>query len=268
MTLDPTPSTLAADLARLGAVAPRSVADGALVRIGLADAYATVDSPLGDVAVAWNGRGISWIGTLGDREEFERRLGAMSGRPVVAALEVPAALQRAIERRLAGERRVRIAVDLRGRTEFEAAVLRSAASIPFGEVRPYGWIAAEIGRPAAVRAVGTALAHNPVPLVIPCHRVVRSDGTIGQYSLGGPDAKRTMLSAEGLDPAALEADAHRGIRFIGSATTRIVCLPSCHHARRITERHRRTFRSLGMASDAGYRACRSCRPASAAALAA
>ena len=61
-----------------------------------------------------------------------------------------------------------------------------ALEIPRGEVRPYGWIAAEIGRPKAVRAVGTALGHNPVPLIVPCHRVVRSDGMIGQYSLGGP----------------------------------------------------------------------------------
>lgn len=255
-------------LARLGAAAPPGLADGALVRTGLADAYATVDSPLGEVAVAWNGRGVSWIGTLDDRAEFERRLAEATGRGVVPVAEVPAALRRAIERRLAGDRRARVAVDLRGRTDFEAAVLRSAASIPFGEVRPYGWIAAEIGRPAAVRAVGTALAHNPVPLVIPCHRVVRSDGTIGQYSLGGPAAKRTMLAAEGLDPVALEADAHRGIRFVGSATTRIVCLPSCHHARRITTRHRRPFGSFGAATAAGYRACRHCRPGSAAALAA
>ena len=75
-----------------------------------------------------------------------------------------------------------------------------ALEIPRGEVRPYGWIAAEIGRPKAVRAVGTALGHNPVPLIVPCHRVVRTDGTIGQYSLGGPGNKRTILSAEGLDP--------------------------------------------------------------------
>ena len=66
--------------------------------------------------------------------------------------------------------------------EFERAVLEKALEIPRGEVRPYSWIASEIGRPKAVRAVGSALAHNPVPLVMPCHRVVRADGMIGQYS--------------------------------------------------------------------------------------
>lgn len=268
MTMTDLADALAQDLAHLRVAAPASVADGALVRVGLADAWATIDSPLGEVAVAWNGLGVSWIGTIEDDATFADRLTAETGRRVVAAPKAPEALRRAIERRLAGDRRARVPVDLRGRTPFESAVLRSASSIPYGEVRPYGWIAAEIGRPAAVRAVGTALANNPVPLVIPCHRVVRSDGTIGQYSLGGPAAKRTMLIAEGLDPAALEAEAHRGIRFVGSATTRIVCLPSCHHARRITTRHRRPFGSLGAASADGYRACRHCRPASAAALAA
>ena len=144
-----------------------------------------------------------------------------------------------------------------------------ALEIPRGEVRPYGWIAAEIGRPKAVRAVGTALAHNPVPLVVPCHRVVRSDGSIGQYSLGGPAAKRTILAAEGLDPDAAR-DAAPAPVSASSARTRptIVCLPTCHNAKRITPRHRVPFRSLAAAVAAGYRACRECRPASGASLAA
>ncbi len=136
---------------------------------------------------------------------------------------------------------------------------------PRGEVRPYGWIAAEIGRPKAVRAVGTALAHNPVPLVVPCHRVVRSDGFIGQYSMGGPDAKRRILAAEGLDIRALEADAAAGRRWTGSDTTHIVCHPTCRDARRTTDRHRVHFPTLAAAAAAGYRPCKHCRPASVAA---
>ena len=113
-------------------------------------------------------------------------------------------------------------------------MLLKALQIPRGEVRPYGWIASEIGHPAAVRAVGTALGHNPVPLLIPCHRVVRSDGHIGQYSLGGPENKRTLLEWEGADPDELERLAKAGIRYFGSDTTHIVCHPTCHHARRVT----------------------------------
>ena len=139
-----------------------------------------------------------------------------------------------------------------------------ALEIPRGEVRPYGWIAVEIGRPKAVRAVGTALGHNPVPLIVPCHRVVRSDGLIGQYSLGGPENKRTILAGEGADPDGLEALARAGVRFFGSDTTRIYCMPTCRDARRTTERHLVHFPSAKAASAAGYRPCRHCRPVAAA----
>jgi methylphosphotriester-DNA--protein-cysteine methyltransferase len=100
-------------------------------------------------------------------------------------------------------------------------------------------------------------------LIVPCHRVVRTDGTIGQYSLGGPQNKRTILAAEGLDPDAMESAARSGIRYLGSDTTHVVCLPSCQHARRITPQHRVPFRSLEAAAGAGYRPCRVCRPVSA-----
>lgn len=261
-------AALEAALARLVVHAPASLSDSALVSAGLADRYAEISSPLGPIVVAWNGRGISWVDRAGDRDTFERRFAQTVGRPLSVAEALPAGLARSVEARLAGDRRVRISLDLRGRTEFEIAVWMKALEIPRGEVRPYGWIAAEIGRPKAVRAVGTALAHNPVPLVVPCHRVVRSDGSIGQYSLGGPAAKRTILAAEGLDPDEMESGARSGLRYLGSGTTRIVCLPTCHNARRITPRRQVPFRSLSAAVAAGFRACRECRPASGAALAA
>jgi O-6-methylguanine DNA methyltransferase len=249
-------------LAGLRVAAPESVATGALVEVGLADRYAETSSPLGPIFVAWNGLGVSWVSKAGDAADFERRFRDHLDRPISRAEALPARLTNAIEKRLAGDRRVRIALDLRGSTSFEAAVWRKALEIPRGEVRPYGWIAAEIGHPKAVRAVGSALAHNPVPLVVPCHRVVRSDGHIGQYSLGGPDNKRRILAAEGLDPTWLESEASRGIRFIGSDTTKIVCHPTCRDARRVTARHRITFPSLAAARAAGYRPCRHCRPVS------
>jgi O-6-methylguanine DNA methyltransferase len=215
--------------------------------------------------VAWNGQGVAWVGKAGDDARFETDVAAHTGRPIARAGLLPPSLRSAIGRRLAGDRRVRIPLDLRGSTSFEVAVWLKALEIPRGEVRPYGWIAAEIGSPRAVRAVGTALAHNPVPLVVPCHRVVRSDGTIGQYSLGGPDNKRRILAAEGLDTWALEAEAAAGVRFIGSDTTHIVCHPTCRDARRVTPRHRVPFRSLAAAAAAGYRPCHHCRPVSMAA---
>jgi len=190
---------------------------------------------------------------------------AEHGRPAHRLDALPPRLASAIQRRLAGDRRVNVPLDLRGHSSFETDVWMKALEIPRGEVRPYGWIASEIGRPKAVRAVGTALGHNPVPLIVPCHRVVRSDGMLGQYSLGGPANKRALLTSEGLDPEGLEGLARAGIRYIGSDTTHVYCLPTCHNAKRITDRHRVLFRSAAAGVSAGYRACSHCRPVAVAA---
>jgi len=269
-SLDPagTNAAVEAALADLTARAPSGLRPAVLVELGLADAYARFDSPIGPLTVAWNGRGVSSVDAAEDGATFEARHRTLTGREAFAMESVPRRLATAIGRRLGGDRRVRIDLDLRGHSPFEQDVWRKALEIPRGEVRPYGWVAAEIGRPRAVRAVGTALGHNPVPLIVPCHRVVRTDGTIGQYSLGGPDNKRTILRSEGLDPDGLEAQAAAGIRYTGSDTTRIVCLPTCRHARRVTDTHRVGFRSVRAAAEAGYRPCKICRPDSGAVLAA
>jgi O-6-methylguanine DNA methyltransferase len=256
-------------LTDLAVAAPPGMRADVLVRAGLADRYGRVPSPIGPLVVAWNGLGVALVSSDPDDASFETLHLAVTGRPALPASGgLPGGLAAAIARRLDGDKRARIDLDLRGHTAFERDVWRKALEIPHGEVRPYGWIAAEIGRPRAVRAVGTALGHNPVPLLVPCHRVVRADGTIGQNSLGGPENKRTILRSEGLDPDALEHLAAAGIRYIGSDTTGVVCLPACRHARRISASHRKAFRSLDDAEAAGYRPCRVCRPASGASVAA
>jgi len=249
-------------MATLMTAAPPSLAPGVLVELGIVDRYAPFDAPIGTLVVAWNGLGVSAVEATPDDRTFEANHLARTGRRAIRADSMPERLGRSIARRLGGDRHVRIDLDLRGHTEFERDVWHKALEIPRGEVRPYGWIAAEIGRPKAVRAVGTALGHNPVPLIVPCHRVVRTDGSIGQYSLGGPANKRTILAAEGLDPDAMESAARSGLRYLGSDTTHVVCLPTCRHAKRITPQHRVPFRSLQAAAGAGYRPCRECRPAS------
>jgi len=250
--------TLEAAMADLATTAPPTLAPNTLVAVGLADHMARMASVIGPLYVAWNGLGVSAV----ESAEFADTHSARTGRPVVPVDRLPSALAEAIDRRLAGDRRVRIDLDLRGHSEFERDVWRKALDIPRGEVRPYGWVAGEIGRPKAVRAVGTALGHNPVPLIVPCHRVVRTDGTIGQYSLGGPENKRTILASEGLDPDEMEAAARRGERLIGCASTGIVCWPTCHTGRHMLPKNRRPFRSLAAAAEAGYRPCKMCRPAS------
>ncbi len=263
-TADPASvATVEGALAGLRLTAPSSLVLGALRAVGLADGYDRLATPIGPVFVAWNGRGISLIDRASSETAFEAEARAVLGRPLAPA-PLPTPVRRRLERRLAGDQRTSVPLDLRGRSPFEEAVLRKALEIPPGEVRPYGWIAAEIGRPKAVRAVGSALARNPVPLVVPCHRVVRSDGHIGAYSMGGPATKRRLLRAEGADPDALEALARAGVRYVGSRTTGIFCLPTCRTARRIAPRHRVPLRSAEEGRAAGFRPCRVCRPVTAA----
>ena len=257
---------MTADSARLTALAvsaPANLADDVLVEVGLADRIAPLPSAIGTLWVAWNGRGVAGVDLGDDGVAIAAEHAARTGRRTLLEGALPSGLASAVARRLAGDRRAPVRLDLRGRTPFEVAVWEKALEIPFGEVRPYGWVAVEIGRPRAVRAVGTALGHNPVPLLVPCHRVVRADGLIGNYSLGGPHNKRAILASEGLDPGALEDAARRGERLVGSDTTHVVCWPTCRHARRVSQRHRVTFRTLREASALGYRPCRACRPTAA-----
>jgi len=242
-----------------GTPAPTGVAQRIVRRVTETDHYASMSSPLGEIYVAWSSEGISRIELAGDPGAFEAER-AFRGRRTVRADALPHRLAEGVRRRMAGERGTSPPFDLRGLTEFEQAVLRKTLEIPYGEVRPYGWVAREIGRPRAVRAVGTALGGNPIPLAIPCHRVVRSDGTIGEYGLGGPARKREILAKEGADPDQLERLARRGRRYAGSDTTRIYCFPTCRHARRTTERHTVWFSSADEAAAARYRPCKVCRP--------
>lgn len=245
--------------------APSTLLPNVLGRTLSADKYFSIESPIGPVFVTYNVHGISAVRSAASAAAFVENFHAVFGREVHPSAQPPEGMRHAVEAQLRGRRGTRrgnsLRYDLRDLSEFEQAVLMKALEIPFGEVRPYAWVAREIGHPGAVRAVGTALGHNPVPLLIPCHRVVRSDGTLGSYSLGGPFNKRALLSAEGISVETLEALAQRRVRYIGSDTTHIYCFPTCRHARRIGEAHRVTFGTDAEAGAAGYRPCRVCRPA-------
>ena len=153
-----------------------------------------------------------------------------TGRPVTRVARLPDDLADQIARQLGGEWQRDLPLDFGGLTAFADATLRKTMEIPWGEVRPYSWVAREIGRPRAVRAVGSALGNNPLPFVIPCHRVVRADGRVGEYGAGGPAAKRAMLASEGVDADALEALADAGHpvpRRRGHERLLLPDLPSC-----------------------------------------
>lgn len=244
-------------LADLKTPAPEHLADGVLLGTGLADGFDTFDSPLGEVIVAFNIRGISAV-DLAEDDALERFASRFHRRLVEA--NPPHGwrdrIRRALDRGAPGS----LPIDFRSVTTFQQQVLIETAHIPKGQVRSYGWLAKIIDHPRATRAVGSTMARNPVPLIIPCHRVVRADGRIGNYALGGPDNKVRLLEAEGADLARLEDLARRDVRFLGSDTTHIYCHPTCRQARRISERHLVEFRSESEAVEAGYRPCQVCRP--------
>lgn len=230
--------------------------------------FALFDGPLGRMLIAAVDEGVVAL-RFGEDEELRSELRA----------EFPAAELREDPERLAGYRAGVLRylegaardLDLPLRpaaTAFQARVWQALREIPAGETRSYAELAAAIERPGAARAVARACATNPAALLVPCHRVVRADGHIGEYGAGGPEAKRRVLGVEGVDADALEKLASSGVRFTGSDTTGIYCYPTCRHARRTSSSHEVRFRSADEAINAGYRACRVCRPAESAVFAA
>ena len=158
--------------------------------------------------------------------------------------------RREIAEYLAGERTYfTVPVDLSKVPAFDRAALDVAAQIPFGEVRSYKWIAEQLGKPDAARAVGGAMAGNPVPLIVPCHRVVKTDGGLGGYSFGLV-RKEALLNLE-----------RSTTPLVGCASTKIFCRKGCAHERRVREGGRIHFASGTDARTSGYRACQTCQPA-------
>lgn len=166
---------------------------------GLLDiAYRTVDSPFGPLLVAATGEGV--VRVAFEREDHDRVLASLaesvSPRILLSGRRTDE-VGRQLDEYFAGRRRTfEVPVDLRLVHGFRRAVLSHLTDIAYGSTASYASVAESAGNPRAVRAVGSACAHNPVPLVVPCHRVVRSDGTLGQY-LGGPEVKASLLALEG-----------------------------------------------------------------------
>lgn len=160
-------------------------------------AYRTVDTPVGPLLLAATGVGLVRVAYLA--EDHDAVLQTMADRISPRILHAPARLDttaRQLEEYFTGTRRVfDVALDWRLSAGFRVTVLRHLPAIGYGHTASYAAVAALAGNPKAVRAVGSACATNPLPVVVPCHRVVRSDGTMGGY-LGGLEAKRTLLTLE------------------------------------------------------------------------
>ncbi|WP_306231827.1 methylated-DNA--[protein]-cysteine S-methyltransferase [Agrococcus beijingensis] len=197
------------DASDLAGLVPAPPLDGLRARLvaraaerGLLDvAYRTLDTPLGRLLLAATPTGLVSVTFDGDRpdETLARLAEALSPR----VLEAPAVLDdaaHALDDLIAGRARAfHGSLDLTLARGFGRQVVERLREIPYGETRSYAEVAAAVGSPKAVRAVGTACRKNPLPIVIPCHRVVRSDGGMGQYA-GGVEAKRLLLDVEAHAP--------------------------------------------------------------------
>ncbi|RLV50051.1 methylated-DNA--[protein]-cysteine S-methyltransferase [Nocardioides mangrovicus] len=181
-------------LARLHERLARAADRDALLDVG----YRLVDSPVGPLLLAATEAGLVRVAFDGEVREDEvlQELAEQVGARVLAA---PRRLDRAaaeLEEYFAGRRRrFDVALDLRLARGFRRAVVEHLADIGYGRTASYSEVASLAGSPRAVRAVGTACALNPLPVVLPCHRVVRADGSLGQYA-GGPERKRALLDLE------------------------------------------------------------------------
>jgi methylated-DNA-[protein]-cysteine S-methyltransferase len=171
---------------------------------GLIDvAYATVDSPYGKLLLARTDRGVVKLALpshRGDEVSDDEVLEELAGKVSPRVLEAPGRLddaRRQLDAYFDGKlQHFEIPVDWRLSRGFTSRALHAVARIPYGRTRSYAQIAKAAGNERAFRAAGTACGHNPVPLIVPCHRVVQSGGGIGNYG-GGPEMKRSLLSLEG-----------------------------------------------------------------------
>lgn len=168
---------------------------------GLLDvAYDLVDSPVGQLLVAVTDHGVCEISYDPEPEREEEQLARAFGVRVLRSPKPTDEARRQLDEYFAGKRKdFELALDLRLAREFGRAVLEELARVPYGELTTYGTLATRAGRPRAARAVGTVMNRNPVPIVLPCHRVVGSTGSLVGYA-GGLDRKRMLLELEGALP--------------------------------------------------------------------
>ena len=178
---------------RLHARLAAAAADAGILDV----AYRTVDTPYGPLLLAATELGL--VRVAWSREDHDRVLAQLADRVSPRILRAPRRLDRAareVEEYLDRRRTAfDLPLDLRLAAGFRRTVLTRLTEVGYGRTVSYGQLAAAAGSPKAVRAVGTACATNPLPLVVPCHRVVRGDGTPGQYN-GGPEVKRALLGLE------------------------------------------------------------------------
>lgn len=169
------------------------------VQSGMLDAgYDVVDSPVGSLLVAATERGLLRISFDPAPDHHLELLARLAGPRVLRAPRLVEAVRRELDEYFAGRRHAfDLGIDLRGTTPFTTRVLQELARVPFGETATYAQLATRAGNPKAARAVGTIMNRNPIPIVLPCHRIIGADGSLVGYG-GGLDRKETLLRLEGV----------------------------------------------------------------------
>ena len=225
--------------------------------------YGVFPSPLGSLLIGRTEDGVSLLQYLGPEGDLRRSL--LGRRPDVDAIEDSLAVEgfyRELLEYLDGRRaHLEWPLDLRlARSDFHRGVLRATAAIPYGAVCSYAGIACEVGKPTASRAVAQALRWNPLPIVVPCHRVVGSSGALVGYAGEKVDLKRRLLALEGVMPAE-GTRIPRGAMYVTQPREHCYCLPTCTWIPTADHPHRFLFfGSRERAEAAGLTPCEDCRP--------
>jgi O-6-methylguanine DNA methyltransferase len=223
-------------------------------------------SPLGPILIARSEDGVSLIEYLdGPEAPLRSRLAQAAGLEIVEDGAEVEALYRDLLEFLEGKRtRLDWPLDLRlARSDFQRAVLRAAAAVPYGAVTSYAGLAGELGKPSASRAVAQALRWNPLPIVVPCHRIVGADGALVGYAGNKVDLKQRLLATEGVRTVGGRGGPHidRGLMYVSYPLEPSYCLPSCGWLATLEQPQRlRYFGSQSRAEAAGLAPCTDCRP--------
>lgn len=227
--------------------------------------YRIFPSPFGNVLIARSELGVALVEYLQDATTLRAsRLSRLAGIEAVEDGDEIDALYRDFRGYLAGGRtRLPWPLDLRlARSEFHRAVLEATAAIPFGAVVSYKGLAREVGRPEAVRAVAQALRWNPLPVAIPCHRVIGTSGLLTGYAGGETSRKQRLLSVEGIPLVRAHHDFQiaRDAMYVRMPGDSEYCLPSCPSAEALRTKTPMFFGSRERAEAAGFAPCTTCRP--------
>ncbi|MCS0638646.1 MGMT family protein [Streptomyces sp. LP05-1] len=242
---------------------PEDFALRVLRRVGVPpdrfDTYVRLDSPAGDLFVAFSPEYVTGAAPASaglTAERFEELHRARTGRSAIRGRRPFPGLLTAVR---TGRARG-LPLDYGPVDDVESRVLQAVRSIPPGQLRPLSWVSREATlEELPSGALVGALARNPLVVLVPCHRVTYEDGAPCDAAYL-PETGDRLRAAEGVDMDEVRRWSRSGAVFLGSDTTRIYCHPTCAHARRITPPHRVPFGTAREARQAGYRACKSCRP--------